>query len=203
MKKKYLLFQCPICGNIELEYVTVGTHYIPVNCVEINPDRKIYVDLIWDTDVEADFEEGYYRCNDCGMDLKTDKNRFVTNDKALVKWLQEHGAKEVEPRNLPKELNKNPERLYIELLNGQADPDHPVNQEQSWGEDGPILGPFGFVASTQNMSLRINDYDELRFNKDGFLYYDGMYYKDWSIVTDTRGYDSRRIQNFDRSKSLD
>lgn len=67
---------------------------------------------------------------------------------------------------------------YLKLWHGHR---HPDEQLDGWGEDGPTFGPFPFFYMTYGC--------EIKFGGDGyclnlvkeFVYYDGMYYGDWSF----------------------
>ena len=68
---------------------------------------------------------------------------------------------------------------YLKLWHGHR---HPDEQLDGWGEDGPTFGPFPFFHMTYGC--------DIKFGEDGcclnlveeFVYYDGMYYGDWSVT---------------------
>lgn len=71
--------------------------------------------------------------------------------------------------------------LYIRLFHGRADPEQDMDE---WGSDGPVLGPYNFVHTTYGSIVRLgckdDSCDELFLYED-MLYYDGVYYGDWSV----------------------
>ena len=72
--------------------------------------------------------------------------------------------------------------LYIRLFHGRTDPEQEMND---WGSDGPIFGPYSYVHTTYGHQLKLcrsdNMFDELFVNSEDLLYYDGVYYGDWSV----------------------
>ena len=72
--------------------------------------------------------------------------------------------------------------LYIRLFHGRTDP---AQQMDDWGTDGPILGPYIFCHTTYGCHLKMGrangDCDELFIVGTDLLYYDGVYYGDWSV----------------------
>ena len=71
--------------------------------------------------------------------------------------------------------------VYLELFHGRADPDQDMDD---WGEPGPVFGPFKFVHTTYATHVRLgadaDDPQDLHVIKD-MVYYDGMWYGDWSV----------------------
>lgn len=71
--------------------------------------------------------------------------------------------------------------LYIRLFHGRTNPDQEMDD---WGSDGPIFGPYEFVHTTYMWDLKLGksrgNCDELYVYED-MVYYDGVYYGDWSI----------------------
>ena len=71
--------------------------------------------------------------------------------------------------------------LYIRLFHGRENIDEPLDD---WGEDGPVFGPYRYIHTTYahhvKMGHNSNDVDDLQLAGD-MIYYDGMYYGDWSI----------------------
>ena len=74
--------------------------------------------------------------------------------------------------------------LYLRLFHGREDPEQDMD---NWGLDGPIFGPYEFVHTTYNSSIKLGkqngDCDMLLVAGD-MLYYDGVYYGDWSVFDD-------------------
>jgi len=72
--------------------------------------------------------------------------------------------------------------LYIRLFHGRTDPDQNMDD---WGTDGPVFGPYKFVHTTYSHFLKLgkSDHliDELYVHKEDLIYYDGVYYGDWSV----------------------
>ena len=72
--------------------------------------------------------------------------------------------------------------LYIRLFHGRTDPEQDMDD---WGTDGPIFGPYIHVHTTYSSMLRLGrtdgNCDELHVHKKDMLYYDGVYYGDWSV----------------------
>ena len=74
--------------------------------------------------------------------------------------------------------------LYIRLFHGRTDPKQDMND---WGSDGPVFGPYEFSHTTYTALVRLGksdgDSDSLYLYED-MLYYDNVYYGDWSVFTD-------------------
>ena len=72
--------------------------------------------------------------------------------------------------------------LYIRLFHGRTDPEQDMDD---WGTDGPVFGPYNYVHTTYSHHLKRgksdNYSDELYVNQEDLLYYDGVYYGDWSV----------------------
>jgi hypothetical protein len=70
--------------------------------------------------------------------------------------------------------------VYLYLFHGRRDP---AEQMDDWGEMGPTLGPFQFVNSVAGSELSLGyDGEELKI-VDGLVYYDGMWFGDWSVFS--------------------
>ena len=71
--------------------------------------------------------------------------------------------------------------LYIRLFHGRCNPNQ---QMDDWGTDGPVFGPYEFAHTTYACSVKLGkqngNCDELYIYED-MVYYDGVYYGDWSI----------------------
>ena len=71
--------------------------------------------------------------------------------------------------------------IYIELFHGRADRFQTMDD---WGEPGPTFGPFRFVHTTYACHIKLGaDADvpqDLNVLHD-MVYYDGMWYGDWSV----------------------
>lgn len=70
--------------------------------------------------------------------------------------------------------------IYVKLFHGRNDPNQNMDD---WGEQGPVFGPLDWFHTTYLNHIRMgdaeNDDQELKLVGD-MLYYDGMYYGDWS-----------------------
>ena len=82
--------------------------------------------------------------------------------------------------------------IFIHLYHGRKDPEQ---QMEDWGEDGPVIGPFDWFHGTYFSTFNFGTTKDgalwwLGDNKgfpEGLIYYDGMYYGDFEIVsTDDR-----------------
>jgi len=91
--------------------------------------------------------------------------------------------------------------LYLELFHGRKTPNE---QMDDWGEPGPVFGPLKFVHGTYAADLKF-EFSET--HQDGWfwytedlIYYDGMYYGDWSafnLTEDKPEYFESRLREFD------
>lgn len=78
--------------------------------------------------------------------------------------------------------------IYIHLYHGRKAPDQEMND---WGEDGPVIGPFDWFHGTYFSTFNFGTTEHgtiwwLGDNKgfpEGLIYYDGMYYGDFEIVS--------------------
>jgi len=72
--------------------------------------------------------------------------------------------------------------IYLYLFHGRKNPDE---QMDDWGEDGPTLGPLQYVHTTYRDDIKVlaaGAADSVVLSTVGdCLYYDGMYYGDWSV----------------------
>ena len=91
--------------------------------------------------------------------------------------------------------------VYIELFNGRSYPKEVLN---NWGERGPIFGPFDYFHTTYSCEIKFGDGHVLSM-VDDLVYYDGTYYGDWSVFSDSviHKKDSLkgRLQSFDPAKA--
>ncbi len=75
--------------------------------------------------------------------------------------------------------------LYIRLFHGRTGPKQDMDE---WGSDGPVFGPYEFVHTTYTSFVRLGRRDgicdEMHVLEKDMLYYDGVYYGDWSVFTD-------------------
>ncbi|MBM4103152.1 MAG: hypothetical protein FJ263_03755 [Planctomycetes bacterium] len=75
--------------------------------------------------------------------------------------------------------------VYIRLFHGRTDPGQDMDD---WGSDGPVFGPYLFSHTTYGWDIKLGksngNCDELYVHED-MVYYDGVYYGDWSIFNAT------------------
>jgi hypothetical protein len=75
--------------------------------------------------------------------------------------------------------------LRFRLFHGRVDP---LQQMDDWGTDGPVF-PANFVHTTYGRHIRLGgpqhgeSHLELYVNKDGLVFYDGVWYGDWTVYT--------------------
>lgn len=90
--------------------------------------------------------------------------------------------------HMPKKLNQKEDQktsaVYIELFHGRKYPSNDLNE---WGGQGPVLGPLRHFHVTYGMHRIITEEEDwigdLFFEPDGCVYYDGMWYGDYSIIS--------------------
>lgn len=81
--------------------------------------------------------------------------------------------------------------VYLELFHGTETTDR--SKLDDWGEQGPILGPLAYVHTTYAGDVKCcplaakHQPDEFasadfQVTSECLLYYDGMYYGDWSVT---------------------
>ncbi len=76
-------------------------------------------------------------------------------------------------------MDTNNQGVYIELLNGRETPDEAMDD---FGPNGPIFGPFEYVHTTYGCDIKLGEEGELE-DKDGLIYYDGIWCGDWSVFS--------------------
>lgn len=95
--------------------------------------------------------------------------------------------------------------VYLELFHGRRSP---TEELDDWGSQGPILGPLAYVHTTYATDVKIetcNGVDGVFRIENDVLFYDGMYYGDWSvfgeevILRESRSIG--RIKQFDPAKA--
>jgi hypothetical protein len=97
-----------------------------------------------------------------------------------------------------------PMKLYLQLLHGRVDPSQDL---QDWGSEGPVFGPLQYVHTTYAREVKFSYADKseregwLTVTKDDLLYYDGVYYGDWSAFTDLPTTYKARLADYDQSKA--
>jgi hypothetical protein len=93
--------------------------------------------------------------------------------------------------------------LYIRLFHGRTDPKQEMDD---WGSDGPILGPYQYAHTTYNCHLKLGKpdggCDELYIVAPDLLFYDGVYYGDWSVFGgDELKADEFKLSIYDSAKA--
>ena len=93
--------------------------------------------------------------------------------------------------------------LYIRLFHGRTDPKQDMDD---WGSDGPIFGPYNFAHTTYQCRLKLGKHDgscdELHIVEPDMVFYDGVYYGDWSVFgIDELKDDDFKLSTYDSSKA--
>ena len=92
--------------------------------------------------------------------------------------------------------------LYIRLFHGRVDPGQDMND---WGSDGPVFGPYEFVHVTYAFHVKLgkqDDHCDELFGFEDMIYYDGVYYGDWSVFDErTLNGSKYQITVFKQSKA--
>ncbi len=93
--------------------------------------------------------------------------------------------------------------LYIRLFHGRKDPNQDMNE---WGSDGPVFGPYDYVHTTYANFIRMGkpdgNCDQLQVIEEDMLYYDNVYYGDWSVFTEKIFSQSDyKVSNLDPAKA--
>jgi hypothetical protein len=71
--------------------------------------------------------------------------------------------------------------IYLDLYHGRRTLEEDMDD---WGEQGPIFGPLDLVQGTYGTELKCHFRGNVVFLPivEGLVYYNGMYYGDWSIA---------------------
>lgn len=95
--------------------------------------------------------------------------------------------------------------LSLFLFHGQVDNSETLND---WGCDGPLLGPFTSILTTYAKKIRVDEQDASKYLTmcGDTVYYDGVYYGCWSVISSERVetdpyFRSRRREAFDPEKA--
>ena len=93
--------------------------------------------------------------------------------------------------------------LYLKLFHGRS---HPEEELDDWGADGPIFGPSPFFHTTYGWLVKFSEEgdDAVLYLSDDMLYYDGVWYGDWSIFGEDvdLGDLKARLTEFDPGKAV-
>ena len=93
--------------------------------------------------------------------------------------------------------------VYLKLFHGRKDPTEDMDD---WGSEGPIFGPYNYIHTTYahhiKMGRNLDRADEL-LTLDDLIYYDGMFYGDWSVFTDEvmKKEDPLVLEKYNRQKA--
>jgi hypothetical protein len=93
---------------------------------------------------------------------------------------------------------------YLQLFHGRTDPREQLND---WGSPGPVIGPLEYVHTTYATDVKFGFFDKSKSDGwltivDGLIYYDGVYYGDWSSFTNLPPELNARLIEFDHSKAV-
>jgi hypothetical protein len=97
--------------------------------------------------------------------------------------------------------------LYLQLFHGRPDPRKAM---ENWGENGPVFGPYAYAHTTYASDIRMgglkadyDDVDTLFISTNDLVYYDGMWYGDWSVFAseELNNEHASRHKSFDQTKS--
>lgn len=94
--------------------------------------------------------------------------------------------------------------MYLQLFHGRTNPDQ---QMDDWGSAGPVIGPLNYVHTTYATNVQFGFADESKSAGwltiiDGLIYYDGVFYGDWSTFAQELDEEHRaRLIEFDQAKA--
>ncbi len=74
--------------------------------------------------------------------------------------------------------------LYLNLYHGRTDPNKDMDGE--WGTNGPIIGPIQLSHTYGLIKIHDKDWDEFSHLNmyEGMVFFDGVYYGDFEIMTE-------------------
>jgi len=92
---------------------------------------------------------------------------------------------------------------YLQLFHGRTDPREQLND---WGSEGPVIGPLEYVHTTYATDVKFGFFDKSKSDGwltivNGLIYYDGVYYGDWSSFTNLPKELTSRVIEFDQSRA--
>ncbi len=89
---------------------------------------------------------------------------------------------------------------YLMLWHGRANSDEELS---TWGAAGPVFGPFPYFQMTYGIEIKFAREDGYRLSVvHGLVYYDGMYYGDWSFFDEMDRGQRCRLIPFNPNKAL-
>ena len=89
---------------------------------------------------------------------------------------------------------------YLMLWHGRTDVTEEMN---NWGENGPVFGPFPFFHMTYRCEIAFSqECGHLLKIVDDLVYYDGVYYGDWSFFDQPDDGQRCRLMPFDPQKAI-
>lgn len=77
--------------------------------------------------------------------------------------------------------------LYLHLFHGRSDPGQIL---ANWGSDGPSIGPFESLHVVYLSALRLCRDDDFELDLEAherFLFFDGVFYGDFELLTEPCG----------------
>lgn len=103
------------------------------------------------------------------------------------------------------ERSRGENELYIELFHGRKDKEQDMDD---WGSTGPVFGPLCYAHTTYGNEIKLgkdgDEYGVLRVN-DGMVYYNGIWYGDWSVFHASTFAESTdlqtRLQQFEEERA--
>lgn len=96
----------------------------------------------------------------------------------------------------------NEPELYFRLSHGRISLDQDMDD---WGSDGPVFGPLSFVHTTYRDTIHLcfpSGIAHDLYVVEDCLYYDGVYYGDWSAFISDKSQRTERYQSSKASKAL-
>lgn len=91
--------------------------------------------------------------------------------------------------------------VYLELFHGRKTAREHMDD---WGELGPVFGPLDYVHTTYGNDIKFNGKDSGNgwlTVKNGLIYYDDMFYGDWSVFSQLNENSAARLVKFDQKKA--
>ena len=83
--------------------------------------------------------------------------------------------------------------VFIQLFHGRKTRDEHMDD---WGVEGPTFGPFDYIHTTYATDIKFGDNHTLNIY-DEMVYYDGMFYGDWSVFSEN----TKPVTKFEQSKA--